>query len=76
MPRVCYICGKKTVAGRSIKRRGLAKKYGGVGRRITGISKRRFLPNLQAVKAVINGKTKRIRVCTRCIKADKILKAA
>ena len=76
MPKVCYICGKKTVAGRSIKRRGKAKKYGGVGQRITGVSKRRFLPNLQAVKAIINGKPKRIRVCTKCIKAGKIVKAA
>lgn len=75
MPKVCYVCGKKTVAGRTIKRRGLAKKYGGVGQRITGVSKRRFLPNLQRVLALINGKPKRIRVCTKCLKAGKIVKA-
>ena len=75
MAKVCYICGKKTIAGKTIKRRGLAKKYGGVGQRITGVTKRRFLPNLQSVKTVIDGKNKRIRVCTKCLKANKVVKA-
>jgi len=74
MSRVCEICGKRPVAGRTIKRRGLAKKKGGVGQRITGISKRRFLPNLRTVKALINGKTKRIRICAKCLKAGKVKK--
>jgi len=56
-------------------RRGLAKKKGGVGQRITGISKRRFLPNLKTVKVVVDGRKKRIRVCTKCIKAGKVKKA-
>jgi large subunit ribosomal protein L28 len=76
MSKICYICGKRPVAGRRITRRGLAKKKGGVGQRITGISKRRFLPNLQPVNALINGKRKKIRVCTKCLKAGKIKKAA
>lgn len=59
-----------------MKRRGLAKIKGGVGRRITGVAKRRFLPNLQSVRAVIDGKTRRISVCTGCLKAGKIVKAA
>jgi len=75
MSKICYVCGKKTTAGRTIKRRGLAKKYGGVGQKITGKTKRRFFPNLQNVKAVINGRNKRIRVCAKCIKAGKITKA-
>ena len=75
MSKICYICGKKPVAGRHITRRGLAKKKGGVGQRITGISKRRFLPNLQTVRALINGKRKKVRVCTKCLKAGKITKA-
>jgi len=75
MAKVCLICGKKTTAGKVIKRRGLAKKYGGVGQRVTGVTKRRFLPNLQTVRAVVNGKTKRIRVCAKCIKAGKVVKA-
>ena len=32
-------------------------------------------PNLQTVKAVVNGQTKRIRVCTSCLKANKVVKA-
>lgn len=75
MSKICYICGKKPVAGRVIKRRGLAKKKGGVGQRITGVSRRRFLPNLQKVRALINGGVKKVRVCTKCLKAGKIKKA-
>ena len=74
MSRICAICGKKPSAGRSIKRRGLAKKKGGVGRKITGISKRFFLPNLQKVKGIINGKIKRTYVCTKCLSAGKVQK--
>ena len=74
MSRICAICGKKPVAGRSIKRRGLAKKKGGVGRKITGISKRVFAPNLQKVKTIINGTVKRILVCSKCLKAGKVQK--
>ena len=44
-----------TVRGRSIARRGLAKRKGGVGRKITGITKRTFKPNIQSVRAVIHG---------------------
>ena len=74
MSRVCAICGKKPSAGRSIKRRGMAKKKGGVGRKITGISRRSFRPNLQKVRAIVNGTVKRIRVCTKCLKAGKVRK--
>ena len=74
MSRVCAICGKRPAAGRSIKRRGMAKKKGGVGQKITGVSKRFFLPNLQKVKAIVNGKIKRVYVCTRCLKAGKVQK--
>jgi large subunit ribosomal protein L28 len=75
MSKECAICGKKPVAGRSIARRGLAKKKGGVGRKVTGISRRRFLPNLQSVKAVINGSRRTITVCTKCIRSGKVTKA-
>jgi large subunit ribosomal protein L28 len=39
-------------------------------------TKRRFNPNLQRVRAVINKAVRHIRVCTRCIKAGKVIKAA
>ena len=42
MSRVCHFTGKRTVAGRSISRRGKAKYLGGVGKKTTGISKRKF----------------------------------
>jgi len=74
MARECSICGKKPVAGRSIARRGMAKSKGGVGQRITGTSKRRFLPNIQSVNAVVDGKSKKVKVCTKCIKAGKVKK--
>ncbi len=75
MSKVCTICGKKPKAGNKIARRGLAKKKGGVGKRITGVNKRTFSPNLQKVRALIDGKVKSIRVCTKCIRAGKVVKA-
>jgi len=74
MAWVCQICGRKPSIGNMIVRRGLAKKKGGVGRKITGITKRRFKPNLQNIRVVIDGRIKRMRVCTRCISAGKITK--
>ena len=73
--QICQICGKKPLTGNSIARKGMAKKKGGVGKKITGITKRRFFPNLQKVKAIVNGGVKRIRVCTSCIQAGKVQKA-
>lgn len=37
---------------------------------------RRFEPNLQSVRAVVNGATQRMRVCTRCLRSGKVVKAA
>ena len=75
MSKFCDICGKGPVAGRTIKRRGLAKKKGGVGLKITGVTRRRFLPNLQTVRAIIDGAPKKLRVCVKCLKAGKVIKA-
>jgi len=72
MSRRCKICNKKALTGSSIARRGLAKKKGGVGKKTTGITKRKFYPNLQAKKVVIKGKIKKILVCAKCIKAGKL----
>lgn len=77
MAWVCEICGKKTSAGHQIVRRGLAKKKGGVGKKITGKTKRAFRPNLQRIRAVVDGKAVRIKVCTSCIhKEGRIIKPA
>jgi len=67
--KVCEKCGKKPVAGRSYARRGLAKKKGGVGKKITGITKRRFHPNIQNVRVrEPNGTVRRMKLCTKCLR--------
>jgi large subunit ribosomal protein L28 len=76
MSRVCSLCGKRPAAGRSIVMKGLAKSKGGVGRKVVGISKRFFRPNIQSVRAVVNGETKRVKVCASCIRAGRIQKPA
>jgi large subunit ribosomal protein L28 len=76
MSKICIACGKKPVFGHRVARRGLSKRKGGVGENVTGITRRRFMPNLQRIKAIINGTVKTVRVCTRCLKANKIMKAA
>lgn len=67
MSRLCHFTGKRTVAGRSISRRGKAKRHGGVGKKVTGVTKRKFKPNIQKVRAVVDGKVCRIRVSAKAI---------
>jgi large subunit ribosomal protein L28 len=75
MGRACEICGKKAVMGNSVETRGKAKYLGGVGTKITGISRRQFRPNLQTVRvATSNGTHKRIRVCTQCLRSGAVTK--
>ena len=74
MPRTCFYCGKGPSFGKKITRRGMAKKKGGVGQKITGVSIRKFKPNLQRVKAVVDGATRTINVCTKCIHMGKVVK--
>ncbi|MFZ5802188.1 MAG: large ribosomal subunit protein bL28 [Candidatus Omnitrophota bacterium] len=72
----CFFCEKKPIVGRSIARRGLAKKTGGIGKKTTGISRRRFLPNLQKVKVRFqNGTVRRVSVCAGCLQSGKVVKA-
>ena len=74
MSKFCYVCQKGPSSGGIIKRRGLAKKKGGVGQRITGRTKRRFLPNLISVRILVNGKVKKVRVCAKCLKSGNVKK--
>ena len=74
MPRVCPFTGKKTTFGRSITRRGKAKYLGGVGRKITGKTKRKFKVNMQRVRAVIDGQVTRINVSAKAIRMGEIEK--
>jgi large subunit ribosomal protein L28 len=75
MSNKCQICGKQRVVGGSITRRGLAKKQGGIGMHVVKNNKRVFHPNIQSVKVRDNGRVVTMKVCTSCIRADKILKA-
>ncbi|MGE0043352.1 MAG: 50S ribosomal protein L28 [Vicinamibacterales bacterium] len=59
----CEICGKGPVVGRRVSH-------------AHNVTARRFEPNLQSVHAVVNGARKRMKVCTRCIRSNKVVKAA
>lgn len=74
MARICELTGKGPRKGSIIWRSGKPKKQGGIGTHITAITKRRFLPNLQRVKAVVNGQVRYIRVSTRAIKKGLVVK--
>jgi len=74
MSRVCPYTGKKTRAGRSISRRGKAKYLGGVGRKITSRTKRKFKPNMQRVRALVDGKVCRVYVSTKALRLGLITK--
>ncbi len=77
MSRVCEYSGKRPQKGRKIVRRGKAKREGGIGQNVTGISKRTWKPNLQKIRIIDeNGRVRRVKVCARYIKAGKFTKAA
>lgn len=59
----CEICGKGPAFGRNVSH-------------AHNVTPRRFNPNLQEVRAAVNGATKRMKVCTRCIRSGKVIKAA
>jgi large subunit ribosomal protein L28 len=74
MPRVCYFTGKKTSFGNQITHRGKAKYLGGVGTKVTGITSRKFRPNIQKVRAVVDGQIVRIKVSTKAIRNGLVTK--
>ena len=74
MARFCEITGKGPIKGSKIWRSGKAKKSGGIGTHVTAITKRRFFPNLQRVKAVVDGEVRYVRVTTAAIKKGLITK--
>lgn len=61
MARRCEICGKGPAVGHRISH-------------AHNLTRRRWLPNLLAIRALVNGAPRRIRVCTRCLKAGKVTK--
>ena len=69
MSRVCEITGRRTRVGHHVTRRGLAKKAGGVGRRVTGRSKRLYKPNVQNVRILTpDGTVVHMKLSTKAIK--------
>lgn len=74
MPKACAICGKGPVIGNQVTTRGKAKYLGGVGTKVTGITKRQFKPNLQRVHVTENGTNKTINACTQCIRSGRVVK--
>ena len=74
MSRVCHFTGKKTRFGRKKTTRGKAKYLGGVGTKITGLSSRKFKPNIQRVRAVVDGQVVRIKVSTKAIRMGLVTK--
>jgi large subunit ribosomal protein L28 len=75
MARICELTGPGPIKGSHIWRSGKAKKKGGIGTHVTAITKRRFMPNLQRVKALINGEVRYIRVTANALKRGMVVKA-
>jgi len=75
MARICELTGKRPIKGSIIWRSGKTKKSGGIGTHITAITKRRFFPNLQRVKVLMNGEVRYVRVAASAIKKGLIIKA-
>lgn len=63
MAKQCEVCGKTPVVGRVLSH-------------AHNVRARRFEPNLQKIRAIVNGGIRRIRVCTRCIRSNRVVKAA
>jgi large subunit ribosomal protein L28 len=59
---MCEICGKKPLVGSNISH-------------AHNVTKRRFNPNLQSVRTLANGRTKKMMVCTSCLKSGRVQKA-
>jgi large subunit ribosomal protein L28 len=75
MARQCDVCGKGAQVGNQVTTRGKKKYLGGVGTKVTGISRRKFKPNLQRVRVTTpQGAHKAINVCTKCLRSGAIAK--
>lgn len=74
MPRVCHFTGVRTRSGNSLRYRGRAKYLGGIGKKVTSCTPRKFRPNLQNVTALVDGSSKRIKVSAKAIKKGLVVK--
>jgi large subunit ribosomal protein L28 len=71
----CAVTGKKPVRGFKYARRGKAKYLGGVGKKVTGKTKRVFKPNLQRIKIEVDGQVKTVRVAVSAIRSGLVKRA-
>ena len=60
--------------GNQITRSGLAKAKGGIGLHTGGITRRKFAVNLHSLRVMVGKTVKRMRVCSRCLKAGKVVR--
>ena len=74
MGRECFFTGKKTQFGIKKTTRGKAKYLGGVGTKITGLTRRKVKPNLQKVRALVDGKIVRVLASTSAIRSGLVEK--
>ncbi len=75
MASQCAVCGKKAIVGNSVEIRGKAKYLGGVGTKVTGITRRKFKPNLQTLRVQLpSGEHRRLKVCAQCIRSGLVRK--
>ncbi len=75
MARICEVCGKSPQMGNRVRTRGKAKYLGGVGTKVTGITRRQFKPNLQKVRVTTaRGANTSLLVCTQCLRSGAVTK--
>ncbi len=75
MKKQCALCGKGPLTGKVLVRKGLPKKKGGTGSKISRATKRKFLPNLQKMRLLLDNRLQRVYVCTKCIKKGDLVRA-
>ena len=75
MPFVCAFTGKKSTFGKQRTYRGQKIAKGGFGLKPTGITRRKFRPNLQTVLAVVDGQPQRVLASAKAIKTGMVVKA-
>lgn len=62
MAKICVVCSKSRTTGSKVSHSNIR-------------TKRKWYPNVQRIKIMLNGSPRRVNVCTRCIKANKIQRA-
>lgn len=75
MLKKCVLCGKGELKGKIVTRKGQYKAKGGTGSKISRWTMRKFLPNLQKMRLMLDGHLKKVYVCAKCIKKGRLQKA-